>query len=188
MAMKNFSTYFELTARIHVFLLLNAYGLGKIVGGQFYPKGFLPPELASMPISEVGGFDLLWTFMGYSYIYVLFVGISQLVGAWLLLWNRTKLLGVAILLPILMNIIILDALFFEGVALGALGSALVYLSLLLYILYHNRAQVITVLQVMLTPLRKKNVERPRWQMVLIALCLFGLTFGVEQLIVRSLGY
>jgi len=186
--MKNFSTILELTARLHVFLLLNIYGWGKIAGAQFYRKGFLPPEIASMPISEVGGFDLLWTFMGYSYPYIFFVGISQIIGTWLLLWNRTKLLGVAILIPILANIIILDALFFEGIALGALGSALFYFSLLMYILCYNRKQVQAILKSMLTPLRNNEMGIPRWQFILFALCLFGVTFLIEQMIVRSLGH
>ncbi|MFK7933252.1 MAG: hypothetical protein AB8G22_07065 [Saprospiraceae bacterium] len=186
--LKKLPTYFELTARIHVFLLLNVYGWGKIAGGQFYSKGQLPADIASLPISEIGGFDLLWTFMGYSYIYILFVGISQIIGAWLLLWNRTKLLGVAILIPILSNIIILDALFFEGLALGALASAVVYFSLLMYILYFNRIQVKVILEKILTPLRKNSIERPRWQQILIALSLFVVSFGLEQLIINALGH
>lgn len=29
--------------------------------------------------------------MGYSFAYILFIGLAEVVGAWLLLWERTKL-------------------------------------------------------------------------------------------------
>ena len=95
--------YAELAARWYVFLLLTIYGSGKLLGGQFYRRGNLPEEIATLPLSEVAGFDLAWAFMGYSYAYILFIGISQLIGAILLLFERTKLVGTMILIPILVN-------------------------------------------------------------------------------------
>ena len=86
----------ELAFRVYVFMFLNVYGIGKILGGQFYRRGKLPEEVANMTLGEVDAYTLGFTFMGYSYGYILFVGISQLIGAWLLLWDRTKLIGVTI--------------------------------------------------------------------------------------------
>lgn len=186
--MKNLSHYIELAARIHVFLLLNLYGIGKIIGGQFYHKGALPADIAKLPLEEVRGFDLMWTFMGYSYTYILFIGISQIIGAWLLLFNRTKLLGVTILIPILANIIILDFLFFENSALGALGSATIYFALLMLILWINRQQVISVLQIMTSPNNKFKMAQPRWKAIGIALGLVVIIFSLEQLLVNFLGH
>lgn len=51
--------------------------------------------------------------MGYSFAYILFIGVMQIVGAWMLLWERTKLLGVAILMPILVNIVVFDIIFLD---------------------------------------------------------------------------
>lgn len=89
----------ELAARWYLFIFLNIYGLGKIAGGQFYRQGHLPPDVANTLLSEVAAFDLAWTFMGYSFAYILFIGLAEVFGAWLLLWERTKLLGVAVLFP-----------------------------------------------------------------------------------------
>ncbi|MEM8907278.1 MAG: hypothetical protein AAGD05_05475, partial [Bacteroidota bacterium] len=143
---KDYAAYLELAARCHVFLLLNTYGLGKVMGGQFYRRGQLPEEIAQQTLAEVGGFDLAWTFMGYSYTYILFIGVSQIIGAWCLLWERTKFLGMAILIPILLNIIVFDLIFFEKY--GALASAVNYLLLLLLVLYLNREQTLAILQKM----------------------------------------
>src|SRR5688572_13883855 len=99
-------TVAELAARWYVFIFLNIYGVAKIAGGQFYRRGHVPAEVASMTLGDASAFDLAWTFMGYSFGYILFIGLAEIAGAWLLLWERTKLLGVAILLPIMINILV----------------------------------------------------------------------------------
>ena len=89
------------------------------MGGQFFRRGQLPDVVAQTTLEQASAFEIGWTFMGYSFAYILFVGISQIVGAWLLLWNKTKLLGVTILFPILLNIIVFDLIFLDKK--GALG-------------------------------------------------------------------
>ena len=69
----------ELAARWYVFIFLNVYGLGKIAGGQFYRRGRLPEEVAKTLLGEVNAFDLAWTFMGYSFAYILFIGLAEVV-------------------------------------------------------------------------------------------------------------
>jgi hypothetical protein len=93
----NYKVTFELVLRQCVFIILNIYALSKLLGGQFYMKGKLPAEIANTTLGEASGFSLAWTFMGHSYFYIMFVGIAQLIGAWFLLWNKTKLIGVLIL-------------------------------------------------------------------------------------------
>lgn len=184
---KSLAYYIELAARLHVFFLLNIYGWGKLLGGQFYRKGNLPPEVAAKTLAEVNSFELGWTFMGHSYGYILFVGISQIIGAWLLLWERTKLIGVAILLPILTNIVVFDIIFLDKY--GALASACLYLALLLVILYLNRVKIIEVIGILT---RKSRVETvPGFQKlkaVGLALLIFGAMFTVEQFLVTIIGH
>jgi hypothetical protein len=110
---------------------------GKIIGGQFYRRGHLPPEVAQLPLASAGPFELAWTFMGYSFAYILFIGLTEIVGAWMLLWERTKLLGVAIL-PVMVNIIVFDIIFLDKY--GALASAAIYTILLFVILCHTGLQ------------------------------------------------
>jgi len=170
-----------------VFTLLSMYGVGKLIGGQFYRKGELPEEIAMIPLHEVGGFDLAWTFMGYSYAYILFIGVSQLVGAVLLLFEKTKLLGVIILLPILINIIVFDVVFFD--TYGALASAMIYFFLLLLILFFNKERVVVSIKALISMSKDyKKIPSQRLITIGVVLGLMGLIFGVEQFFVNLLGH
>ena len=132
----NYKVTFELVLRQCVFIILNIYALSKLLGGQFYMKGKLPAEIANTTLGEASGFSLAWTFMGHSYFYIMFVGIAQLIGAWFLLWNKTKLIGVLILLPIMVNIIVFDIVFLD--VYPALANAIIVLLMLFLILFFNR--------------------------------------------------
>ncbi len=185
--MKSFLPYLELAARWHVFIMLNIYGWGKIFGGQFYRKGNLPPEVASQTLENIGSFDLAWTFMGHSYTYILFIGISQIIGAWCLLFERTKIIGIAILLPILTNIIVFDAIFFD--TYGALASALNYFLLLLLTLYFNKEKIIKAFNTLTTykPLNPKIKPQQIKTIIIVALTI-GVIFSLEQVAVNLLGH
>jgi len=179
--------YVELAARIYVFIVLNLYGFGKMAGQQFYRKGKLPTEVAQQTLGEVGSFDLAWTFMGHSYFYILFIGLSQIIGAWLLLWNRTKLVGIAILLPILLNIIVIDMLFFDDGKYGAMASALLYFSLLIIILILNREKVLEIIRITTKNTRSMSKESVSRKLVFASLLVI-LFFGIDQLLVNILGH
>ena len=81
---KNLKQIFEIVLRQCVFIILNIYAISKIFGGQFYMKGKLPAEITNTTLVEASSFSLAWTFMGHSSFYILFVGFTQLLGAWLL--------------------------------------------------------------------------------------------------------
>ena len=132
----NYKVTFELVLRQCVFIILNIYALSKLLGGQFYMKGKLPAEIANTTLGEASGFSLAWTFMGHSYFYIMFVGIAQLIGAWFLLWNKTKLIGVLIVLPVIVNIIVFDIIFLD--VYPALANAVIVLLMLFLILFFNR--------------------------------------------------
>ena len=180
---KKHKNYFELAARIYVFGLLSTYGLGKIVGGQFYRT--IPPELAQTPLGEIGSFDLAWTFFGYSSLYIYFIGGSQLIGAFLLLFEKTKLLGAAILIPILLNIIVVDFCF--EISWGAMTSAIFYFTALCFMLYCNREQVIKAFNV-LTGFPKLNISfQQKIIRILIAAFIVAIVFFIEQMMLDILG-
>lgn len=138
----NYKETFELVFRQCVFIILNIYGVSKLFGGQFYMKGNIPSEVANTTLGKASGFSLAWTFMGHSYAYILFIGLSQLLGAWFLLWNKTKLLGVLILLPIMLNIIVFDIIFLD--VYPALANALIVFLMLLLILFFHKGVVIDI--------------------------------------------
>ncbi|MCC7505098.1 MAG: hypothetical protein IT259_07350 [Saprospiraceae bacterium] len=171
----------ELAARIHVFLFLNVYGWGKIMGGQFYRKGHLPPEIAQQTLADATPFDLAWTFFGYSTAYIFFIGMTQILGAWLLLWNRTKLIGVAILIPVMANIVVVDTVFEVS---GAIASAIVYLFLLLLVLYINRAQVRRALDILTEGPVPMAMRQSKWSTLGVSMAFVLLMLVVEQFLIN----
>ena len=179
----------ELMARWYVFIFLNIYGLAKIAGGQFYRRGRLPQDVASLRLGEAPGFELAWTFMGYSFAYILFIGMAEVVGAWLLLWDRTKLLGVAVLLPVMINIIVFDVIFFPpGREYGALASATIYTLLLGLILICNKERVGQAVRALMVPRQPRLPVGQRARTVIAALIVMGLLFAVDQLLVNLFGH
>jgi hypothetical protein len=179
-------TIFERASRYYVFIFLNVYGLGKIAGGQFYRKGSLPEAVAETTLAQASAFDITWTFMGYSYTYILFIGITQLLGAWMLLFERSKLIGTLILLPVMVNVVVFDSIFLDKK--GALVNASIYLFMLLYILWFNKEKVISAVQSLTA---KLEVPKRSTKEVILRLAVVGglmtLIFVVDQFFVRMLG-
>jgi|TARA_R110002072_G_scaffold131586_2_gene271357 hypothetical protein len=187
MESKKIISIIEWAVRINVFLKLCNYGIGKIMNGQFYLKDSIPEAIASTPLSEVGSYDLAWTFFGHSKSYILFIGISQIVGALLFLLPKTKLLGGFILIPILLNIIAVD--YFFGVAYGALFSACFYLVSILWVLYLGKNQVFDAIKKLL-PVRKREflpLKGKIWT-VLGVLSILGILFVIEFWGIGYFGY
>lgn len=177
----------EIAARWYVFIFLNVYGLGKIVGGQFYTPDRMPPEVAATTLGNAHAFDLAWTFMGHSFVYILFIGLAEVIGAWLLLWERTKLLGVLILLPIMTNILIFDVIFLDKY--GALASATIYTILLFVILYLNRENVWRAFQELISAsdnARETFAEKAK--VAAVALVAMAVLFAFDQLLVNLFGH
>jgi len=177
----------ELAARWYVFIFLNIYGLGKIAGGQFYRRGHLPRDVANTLLRDVTAFDLAWTFMGHSFAYILFIGLSEVLGAWLLLWTRTKLLGVMVLLPIMLNILVFDVIFLDKY--GALASAAIYTLLLFVVLVLNRERVERAIRALIPqPQSGTGTFRQKAKMVFMAFVVMGLLFAVDQMLVNLFGH
>lgn len=178
---------FELAARWYVFLFLNIYGWGKIAGGQFYRHGRVPAEVATVTLGQASGFDLAWTFMGYSFAYILFIGLVEVLGAWLLLWEDTKLFGVALLLPVMVNIVVFDIIFLDEY--GALASAVIYTLLLFFILVCNRQRVKAAVQALLPGEGKVRLPLgQRARTALVAIGSMALLFAVDQAFVNLFGH
>ena len=186
MKIRSLKEIFEVVSRQCVFIIINIYGISKILGGQFYMKGKLPVEIANTTLGEVSSFSLAWTFMGHSYFYILFVGLAQLIGAWFLLWNKTKLIGVLLLLPIMVNIILFDLFFLD--VYPALANAIIVLSLLLLILFFNKNIVIESYQRLLSTPSKSNISLKRRMLTFsITIIVIVLIFTFDTFIEHWLG-
>ena len=182
----NYKVTFELVIRQCVSIILNIYGISKLLGGQFYMKGNLPTEVANTTLGEASGFSLAWTFMGHSYFYILFVGLFQLLGSWSLLWNKTKLLGVIILLPIMVNIIVFDIIFLD--VYPALANAIIVLSMLFLILFFNKDIVLEILKKLYDfPSRTSIPIKQRLITLGITILFIVLIFSLDSFIEYWLG-
>ncbi|MDX1462732.1 MAG: hypothetical protein R3359_06715 [Marinirhabdus sp.] len=177
----------EWAVRLNVCIKLTTYGMGKVFNGQFYLKGAIPEEIAIVPLGETTSYNLAWTFFGHSKGYILFIGLSQVAGAILFLIPRTKLIGGSILLPILLNIIVVD--YFYGVAYGALFSACFYLGSIIWVFWLERQRLSTALQALLVARRKKKrTLQHQLIWVLGVLALFGVVFLMEFYGIGLFGY
>ena len=183
----NYQETFEMVCRLYVFFFLTAYGLGKIIGGQFYGPGSIPAEIETMPIAQIPDFELAWVFMGRSFGYVLFIGIAEIIGALMLLFNKTKLIGTLILIPIMVNVIIFDIFFLDEY--GALSSATLYLLMLFSILLINKEKIINVIKTLIhfdaiskTSTKDKLVK---FSSVLVVILV---VFVLDQLLVNWFGH
>jgi len=178
---------FEMVCRLYVFFFLAFYGLGKILGAQFYTPDLIPSEIETMPISQIPNFDLAWVFMGRSYSYMLFIGIGELIGALMLLFNKTKLIGTLILIPIMVNVIVFDIFFLDEY--GALASAIIYFIMLLAILWINKEKIMKVIKTLthFDALTKTSIKDKIVKFSYVLLIIL-VVFSLNQLLVSWLGY
>jgi len=90
--------------RYGVALDLAEFGWAKICHRQFV----MPMSKLDLPYNSFSPSDLFWTFFSHSYLFGCIIAALQIAGAMLLLFHRTRLVGVFILLPILANILLMD--------------------------------------------------------------------------------
>ena len=164
----------EFGFRFYAFTLFCVYGVGKVVqfgGGEKFPTEMLNQDMT--------GQQVMWLFFGYSLSYPLFIGASQVVGGILLLFERTKLLGVLILLPIIINILLLDLIYHVNV--GALMYAISLLFSLCFIMYWERKKVVEVLLVIIRQPKKWSISEKGIQIVIGVLFSILIFFAVRVL-------
>src|SRR5262245_33818902 len=74
------------------------YGFAKIIPTQMPAPG---PDRWIEPLGEYSPMGLLWTFMGYSYVYQIFTGIGEAMGGFLVCFRRTTTAGALLLTVVL---------------------------------------------------------------------------------------
>ena len=124
--------------------MLLSYGFAKVMGAQFT---VLDSQLAK-PMGDVSGFWLTWYYFGYSAFYSALVAWTQILGAVLLCFKRTALVGALILFPVMVNIVGIDlwVVRFPLVS-GALRNAiLVLLAVTVVIGFHAKDLYLFLLQ------------------------------------------
>ena len=90
----------------------------------------IPIGMLDTPFSSFSGYNLVWAFFHFSYGFTCVVAVLQIVAAALILFNRTRLLGSLIALPMLVFISLLD--FFYAMPPGVLAHGLMHLTVVIY--------------------------------------------------------
>ena len=104
------------------------YGFAKILHTQF-EQSFAREYMRA---GDMDGFDLTWFYFSHSYLLACILGGIQILGSILLLFRRTTLLGVAVLLPVMVNIMLINL--FYDIAEGAFINSVLFSVGLLYLL------------------------------------------------------
>ncbi len=91
--------------RFAVGFIILGYGVAKLWPIQFPP---LSPGRLIEPVGALSPMGLMWTFMGHSPVYSAFAGAAEALGAVLLFFRRTSLLGALILIGVMANVAMLN--------------------------------------------------------------------------------
>jgi len=122
--------------RYSVAYTIATYGFAKILKTQF---AFLYSR-NDTPVGSLSGFELTWNYFGYSYKLALILAALQIGGAALLLFRRTTLLGICVLIPVMLNIVLINV--FYSIAVGAFLVSVILTGALTYLLVLNRKPLI----------------------------------------------
>ncbi|PQJ12837.1 hypothetical protein CJD36_003585 [Flavipsychrobacter stenotrophus] len=82
-----------------------SYAVPKILGVQCIVKPFYVWQL---PLEQLSGSQLMWAFLGHSLWFQALLGLLELVPSILLFFRRTALLGAILLLPVSLNIFLIN--------------------------------------------------------------------------------
>jgi hypothetical protein len=103
------------------------YGIIKAIPVQMSFPSFISLQT---PVGEMSPFDLIWITFGYGTPYQVFGGILEVLAAILILFRRTRIVGLVILIPLMVNIIMLNYTYQIGVLTLSFYILLVALFLL----------------------------------------------------------
>jgi hypothetical protein len=86
-------------------LTMVTYAITKIMKTQFV---LTPTAMWQLPLEQVSGKKLTWAFLGYSGWFEILLGFFELIPALLLLFRRTTLAGAVLLLPVSLNVYLIN--------------------------------------------------------------------------------
>lgn len=164
---EKFWDFFILVARVLLAATLIRYGWSKLTDGQFG----VSDETLKLPLAKIDLFRLSWYLADHE-PFKSFVGVSQMLIAILLFYNRTVILGALMSIPIWLNILMWD-MTFMGLYTPLTVRIPFYLLLTFLILWHYRDRVMNAIRLCLNGTFIK-FKYPVWAYLLIpllAICL-----------------
>ena len=170
--------------RYYVATTMIGYGLAKTFPVQFSVAG---PDRLLQPYGDSSPMGLAWTFLGASVGYQMFGGLMELLGALLLLWRRTTLMGALVTAGVLTNVFAIN-LFFD-VPVKLFSAHLLFFSLILALPDLPRLFAVLLGNVTAAPRIDRPFYRDRPGMIrtrrlvkplLVLVVLFGTGWGSWQ--------
>ncbi|MFC0518183.1 hypothetical protein ACFFGT_28470 [Mucilaginibacter angelicae] len=145
------------------------YGFAKILKtqfGHFYMRD-------NIPVGNLSGFDLTWNYFGHSYTFAVILGLLQIGGGILLLFRRTTLSGTCILLPVMLNIVLINI--FYNIDTGAFINSIIITTGVLYLLLLRWPDIKNILfkQTDLSPVRL-SFAKPVIKVLIIGLAFYRI--------------
>jgi uncharacterized membrane protein YphA (DoxX/SURF4 family) len=160
-----FWDYFILIARIWLGYTLIRYGYSKLTDGQFG----VTKETMNLPLKEIDLLRLSWYLADHE-PFKSFIGISQIIAAILLIYNRTIILGAFISIPIWLNILMWD-MTFMGLYTPFTVRIPFYVLLTVMILWHYKSKVVPAVKSFIDGTTTR-FKYPLWAYLLLP--VFGL--------------
>jgi hypothetical protein len=112
-------------------LIMIAYGISKILRAQIV---VIPTSMWQRPLEYVSGKSLAWAFLGYSGWFQTLLGLLEFFPGILLLFRRTTLAGSLLLLPVTLNVYLINQALDLWADTKVLSLVLVILNLILILL------------------------------------------------------
>src|SRR5690606_1138650 len=103
-------------------------------------------------------------------IYEYIIGFLQLSGALLLLNSKTRFLGIALLIPILSNIVLIDI--FYDLPIATFGNSFSLLIILILLLWLNKEKTIMLLKLMFTD--QNSIIKLKKLYIVLGVCITAL--------------
>ena len=162
-------TVLRIACVVFLSMVLMKYGVDKLFKAQFY----LPePNLLYTPLGKLDKDILFWSTMGTSYEYNLFMGMMELIPALLILFSRTRKIGLLIASGVLLNVFVINLSFDISVKL----FSFLLLALSVFLLYPYLTKT--------NQSNKNNIDaKPikKWMTPLILVIIAAESFGPSVL-------
>lgn len=167
--------------RYYLGITMLTYGLTKVIKTQF---PFPSLERLVTLYGDLAPMRLLWTYMGYSAPYTIFVGFGEIVGGLLMFFNRTRTIGAAVLIAVLGNIVVIN--FSYGVPAKLYSVHLFLMALAILMLDVRRLIGVFLLNRPTPPADLRPLFATRWMNVTGKLLGMGLVAWKLYTIVPSI--
>lgn len=149
---------------------LSLFGWQKILHLQM----IVPLGVMDLPFNSLGGENLMWAFFKWSYPFTIVIALTQLISAALLLFARTRLLALVMIIPILVNIACLD--YFYEMPVWVLLHALVLLSGVIYLISLDSEKLVALFFSRMQGVGKLNIRKNIKHLIRLSILVIPVIF------------